>query len=296
MQVDVGGVRGEVAVSGSDRLGDQPVLAGARGEARGLVARHPPHAHEVGAHGAQRGREVIVADGRVERLIETGDERVVLRAPLLVPERVRGIGEAGGEVCELRAAGCGRGGGRARGALLERAAQREQVADVVGVDRGDHRDARRELLDEPIRGQPAQRLAQRGAAHAESLGLLDLGEHGSGGEGSGLDLVEQRTVGELPCAHPLGDDGHDASVYTKATDRRYFPRCALFRIHRSVQCPGRLRNRIGIHLVDDGLPELHQHHADEHERTAERLQQIGQLSEEQPAEQQRGDHLGERHE
>ena len=179
VQVHVRRVGGEVGVARRDRRGDEPVLGDGCREPVGVVAREPPHPDEVGADGPQRGGEVVVADGGVERRVEAGDERVVGVEPgLAVEARARELVGERGE---------GRGipslGGEPRGGLFERAAHLEELADVVGVDIGDDGDPRRLLRDEPVGGEPAERLAQRRAAHAEARRLLDLAEHGAGRRG-----------------------------------------------------------------------------------------------------------------
>ena len=95
----VRGMGGEVGIPRGDRRGDQPVLGDGRGEPLGDVAREAPHAHEVGADGAQGGAEVVVADRGVQLRIEAGDERVVGVAPLVAVEGARtgGRGELVGE-------------------------------------------------------------------------------------------------------------------------------------------------------------------------------------------------------
>ena len=98
--------------------------------------------------------------------------------------------------------GVSAGGGEPGGGLLERAADLEQGADVVGIQIGDDRDARRLLHDQPVGGEPAQRLAHRRAADAEPCGLLDLAEHGARGERTRLDPVEQRRVRAVARSHP----------------------------------------------------------------------------------------------
>src|SRR5690606_25197501 len=87
------------------------------------------------------------------------------------------------------------------GRLFEGSAHGEQVADVVGVDVGDDGHAGRCLRDEPVGGEPAERFAQRRAAHAETCGLLHFGDHGTGPQDPRLDLIEQGAIGTIAGAH-----------------------------------------------------------------------------------------------
>ena len=98
------------------------------------------------------------------------------------------------------------GCGESRRRLLQGTTDLEERTDVVAVDVGDHGDPGGLLRDQAVCDEPAERLAQRGAAHAEPSGLLDLHQHGTGGERTGLDLVPQRAVRVLTGSHgpPFG--------------------------------------------------------------------------------------------
>ena len=128
----VRGVGSEVAVALGERLGDEPVLGDGCGEPFAIVARHPAHPHEVGAHGAQGGGDVVVVDRGIDGRIEPRDERVVVVASGSGGEGCSGAGELvreGTEQCGVSAF-CGQACGR----LLQRAADLEQRADVARLD------------------------------------------------------------------------------------------------------------------------------------------------------------------
>ena len=101
----------------------------------------------------------------------------------------------------------------AGGGLLQRAADLEQGPDVVGIEVGDHGDAGRLLHDQAVGGQATQSLPQRGAAHAEALGLLHLTEHETGRQLPGLDAVQERRIGAIAHGRALDWEDHIASVY-----------------------------------------------------------------------------------
>src|SRR5690606_25892910 len=104
------------------------------------------------------------------------------------------------------------------GRLFERPPQFEQVADVVGVDAAHDGHAGGLLFDESLGGEPRDGFTQRGAAHTETGGLLDLPQHGAGCERARLDLVEQDRISAITRLHAhLLDHTHRLSVYIRPT-------------------------------------------------------------------------------
>lgn len=246
------GVRGEVAVAFGEGLGDEPVLGDGCFEPSRVVARQPAHSHEMRAHGAQGGGDVVVVDRSIHRPIEARDERVVAVAPRRGIEGCSGIRELGGKAREqLGVAACG---GEAGGRLLQRAADLEERSDVVGVDVRHNRDPRRLLLDQAVGAELLQRFSQRRAADAETGGLLDLGENCAWSEIAGLDLLEQRRVGAITRPGSLGsgalDSGaHTASVYINCPYGHARSLRARERIQITLWCAVS-RERIFIYMDD----------------------------------------------
>lgn len=136
MQVHVRGVCGEFAVAGRDGLGDERVLGNRGVQPRAVVAGEPPSPCEVRADRAQRAREVLVADGGVERFVEAGDE-VVVRVGRHFPTLGVGRRERLSEFGEDDRVALGRCD--PRGVLLKRAPHFEERPDVVGLEVGDKR-------------------------------------------------------------------------------------------------------------------------------------------------------------
>ena len=187
------------------------MLGDGRREASGLVAGHPPHSHEMRAHRAEGGRDVVVGDGVIEGTVEACDEGVVVVARGFAIEVDAGeLRGQGGEECAIAALR-----GQPRSGLLQCAPDLEEPADVVGVDTRDDGDARGLLHDEPVGGETAQRLAQRCTADSEPSRLLHLGEHGAGWQHPGLDLLQQRRVGAVTSPKVVSHKGHMISVYIR---------------------------------------------------------------------------------
>src|SRR5690606_29702481 len=100
-QVEVGGEARELRIPVSDRLRDRAVLVRGALEARGVVVGEPADALQVGAHTVQGALEVGIAEARVDRLVESCDERVV-GLELAALDETGGVGELLGEFGEDR--------------------------------------------------------------------------------------------------------------------------------------------------------------------------------------------------
>src|SRR5699024_8567543 len=124
-------MRGHIAVTGSDGRGDEVMLPGGHREPFRFISREAADAHQVGAYGAQRRRQVAVRRRAVERWVEPSYE-------VVVPVDVRGgvdRVEPLGESVEYR---CGRAPGRERGGGgLQAVTDLEELPDIFRVDRGD---------------------------------------------------------------------------------------------------------------------------------------------------------------
>ena len=141
--------------------------------------------------------------GRLGGLVDHVVERVVrahpLRGEVRCPRRRgaafsrRRVGQLGEAV--LGGVECGEPLGRhaRRGALggepFELGADEEGLAQLVAGERADANAAVRLERDEPERGEPAQRFADRRAADVEPLGEQLLPEHRARGDRAGDDLV-----------------------------------------------------------------------------------------------------------
>src|SRR5947199_127087 len=127
---------------------------------------------------------VIMAGERVLRLGQL-TRRVAGRAR---PELLRDAGEAALRLLELLEILFRHPLGRELGRqTFELGANEESLVQLLARQRADADAPVRDEVDEPERGEPAQRLADRGAADLELLRQLLLAEHGAGLELPGHD-------------------------------------------------------------------------------------------------------------
>ena len=164
MQVHGGGRRCEIRILLGDGPGDGCVFPSRGAQPLRIVLGQPADPMQVDAQVAQRGRQVGVAGGLVDRLIEPRDQLVVaaggIRHGLLGGGAVEGLGQFG------EFTGVGRAGGKPGVFAFKHAAQDEQVLQMVLADLGDD-DAAPALGDcQPVGHQPSQGFAHRGARDA----------------------------------------------------------------------------------------------------------------------------------
>ena len=115
------------------------------------------------------------------------------------PVAVDGLGLPLDQLVEVREVLVGQQrDGEADGERLERLAHLVGLEELLVAERRDDRAAARAHGHEPLRGEPAEGLADGSAADAEGRGERHLGEHGARRQPVGEDLVAQVRVDPLP--------------------------------------------------------------------------------------------------
>ncbi|GAA1686557.1 hypothetical protein GCM10009830_37550 [Glycomyces endophyticus] len=165
------------------------LLALADGVALDREVEQPPHPRLEGLH-----------DLREERVPRGGHEFAVERGVRLGARLGVGAGDhALLEPAQVR--GPGVGGGEARRDRFEARAHVEQVRDVLRGGDGDDAALAGDRGDEPVGGEPLERLAQRDAGDLELGGEVALDEARARAQPDGDDALAKRPVDLLGSAH-----------------------------------------------------------------------------------------------